>query len=42
VVLEECRDWAIAAGPELHGVYGATTAKERDAIRTQRREAVSA
>lgn len=36
-LLDECRAWAIAAGPELHGVYGATTAKERDAIRAARR-----
>jgi WhiB family transcriptional regulator, redox-sensing transcriptional regulator len=41
VVLEDCRAWAIAAGPELHGLYGATTAKERDAIRAERRREMS-
>jgi WhiB family transcriptional regulator, redox-sensing transcriptional regulator len=37
-IVDECREWAISAGPYLHGVYGATTRTERDAIRAARRK----
>lgn len=38
-IIAECKEWAVAAGPCLYGVYGATTPTERDAIRAKRREA---
>lgn len=29
----ECRDYALAAGPDLHGVWGGTTQEQRALIR---------
>lgn len=41
----ECLEFALTietAGAQRHGVWGGTTARERDRIRAQRREQVSA
>lgn len=31
-VLDECRDWALEQGPELHGVWGGLSKADRSAI----------
>lgn len=40
-LLEECREWAIEHN-EPYGVWGGTTAKQRDLIRLQRRAGLAA